>query len=59
MKDDGTYKYIVYKQPLSLDRLYVHDILPTDAQGEWNQYDYNWTKHYISFFKLTLDNFPS
>lgn len=35
MKDDGTFKYIVYKQPLSLDRLYVHDILPVDAQGNF------------------------
>ncbi|KAI2800404.1 prolactin receptor [Blomia tropicalis] len=23
------YKYVVYKQPLSLDRFYIHDILPT------------------------------
>lgn len=25
----GLFKYVVYKQPLSLDRFYIHDILPT------------------------------
>lgn len=33
-KDDGSYKYIVYKQPLSLDRFYVHDVQQADAQGK-------------------------
>lgn len=23
------FKYVVYKQPLSLDRFYIHDVLPT------------------------------
>lgn len=31
-KDDGSFKYIVYKQPLSLDRFYVHDVQQVDAQ---------------------------
>lgn len=32
----GLFKYIVYKQPLSLDRFYIHDILPTaDGPGEY------------------------
>lgn len=31
----GLFKYIVYKQPLSLDRFYIHDILPTaDGPGK-------------------------
>lgn len=33
MRDDGSFKYNVYKQPLSLDRFTVHDIDSVDAQG--------------------------
>lgn len=35
-KDDGSFKYIVYKQPLSLDRFYVHDVQQVDSQGEFD-----------------------
>lgn len=38
-KDDGSYKYIVYKQPLSLDRFYVHDVQQVDAQGRYFEKD--------------------
>lgn len=31
----GLFKYVVYKQPLSLDRFYIHDVLPT-AEGTGN-----------------------
>lgn len=27
-------KYVVYKQPLSLDRVCIHDVLPQDATGK-------------------------
>lgn len=37
-KDDGSFKYIVYKQPLSLDRFYVHDVQQVDAQGSYLGY---------------------
>ena len=31
------FKYVVYKQPLSLDRFYIHDVLPTtEGAGKSN-----------------------
>jgi hypothetical protein len=31
--DDGSFKYVVYKQPLSLDRFYVHDVQQVDSHS--------------------------
>ncbi|KAI1301274.1 Pleckstrin homology domain-containing family G member 7 [Halotydeus destructor] len=35
---EGLFKYVVYKQPLSLDRFYIHDI--TQAEGAVNSLKY-------------------
>jgi len=35
IKDDGSFKYIVYKQPLSLDRFYLHDVQQVDSQRKY------------------------
>ena len=36
---EGLFKYVVYKQPLSLDRFYIHDV--ANAEGAGNlKFDY-------------------
>lgn len=50
-KDDGSFKYIVYKQPLSLDRFYVHDVQQVDAQGDYLSLYRD--KYYLKWVNLT------
>jgi len=32
---DSLFKYVVYKQPLSLDRFYIHDVTSQEANGNF------------------------
>ncbi|EEC15117.1 hypothetical protein IscW_ISCW010836 [Ixodes scapularis] len=32
---EGGFKYVVYKQPLSLDRICIHDVTVQDGSGNW------------------------
>ena len=32
--EGGVYKYVVYKEPLSLDRFYIHDVTAQEGAGK-------------------------
>ena len=57
MVGGSLYKYVVYKQPLSLDRFYIHDILPTtEGAGKFSILILQFSYFYIYFIVANLKN---